>query len=219
MRDGAGSGFYERQDRASLTAGNEVAADGFDDFGRRVKSASQYAVSANNTHSESAPTIATSVKETKEQAALRRLQEKYFLLNPDLAGDAPSNSTSHTSGIAAASSKGHFGHTSSTTAHRDHLQTRQEQLRRVGNRSRSRSRSRNRLNTSSSSSSSGGHHFAYNNNNGGGKNSSAMRPGDRQQHSRDRHSRERDRIRDRPSSSHSNQHRREHSRDRRSDYR
>jgi hypothetical protein len=35
-RDGAGGGFNERQERVSL-ATVEVAEDGFDDFGRRVK--------------------------------------------------------------------------------------------------------------------------------------------------------------------------------------
>jgi hypothetical protein len=35
-RDGAGGGFNERQERVSGTT-VEVAEDGFDDFGRRVK--------------------------------------------------------------------------------------------------------------------------------------------------------------------------------------
>eukprot|EP01033_Poteriospumella_lacustris_P012065 gene12065-8620_t len=41
VRDGAGSGFFERQERASMVTGVEVDVDGFDDFGRRVKKATK----------------------------------------------------------------------------------------------------------------------------------------------------------------------------------
>ena len=36
VRDGAGGGFNERQERASAAASLVVGEDGFDDFGRRI---------------------------------------------------------------------------------------------------------------------------------------------------------------------------------------
>ena len=63
IRDGAGGGFNERQDRVSA-ASVEITEDGFDDYGRRVKGRS-------------------SDKLAKEAAALARLQQNYgFLLDP-----------------------------------------------------------------------------------------------------------------------------------------
>eukprot|EP01036_Dinobryon_divergens_P028847 gene28847-37854_t len=65
IRDGAGRGFNERQDRASAAA-VEIDEDGFDDFGRRVKKTRQ--VDEN--------------KKAKELAALNRMAEKYKHLMP-----------------------------------------------------------------------------------------------------------------------------------------
>jgi hypothetical protein len=35
-REGLGGGFLERQERAAATLGNEISADGYDDFGRKI---------------------------------------------------------------------------------------------------------------------------------------------------------------------------------------
>ena len=63
QRDGAGGGFNERQDRASA-ATVEIDEEGFDDFGRRVKK------------------LKRADRQAKEEAALKRLNEKYRHLIP-----------------------------------------------------------------------------------------------------------------------------------------
>ncbi len=63
-RDGAGGGFNERQHRASNTT-VEVDEEGFDDFGRRIKK------------------NAKADRQAKEEAALKRLQDKYKMLMPE----------------------------------------------------------------------------------------------------------------------------------------
>ena len=70
-RDGAGGGFRERQERVSTTT-VEVAEDGFDDFGRRVKKTER------------------ADRNAKAEAALKRMQEKYKHLLPheNVATDA-----------------------------------------------------------------------------------------------------------------------------------
>lgn len=71
FRDGVGGGFNERQERASATA-VEIDEEGFDDFGRRVKKERKAAD-----------------RKAKEEAALKRLQEKYRYLNPENAANMP----------------------------------------------------------------------------------------------------------------------------------
>lgn len=71
FRDGVGGGFNERQERASATA-VEIDEEGFDDFGRRVKKEQKAAD-----------------RKAKEEAALKRLQEKYQYLNPEKAANIP----------------------------------------------------------------------------------------------------------------------------------
>lgn len=77
-----GGGFNERQNRASTTV-VEVDEEGFDDFGRRIKK------------------NAKSDRQAKEEAALKRLQEKYKLLMPgssteDVSATTSSNTISST---------------------------------------------------------------------------------------------------------------------------
>lgn len=85
-RDGAGGGFNERQNRASA-ATVEIDEEGFDDFGRRVKKEK------------------SADKKAKEEAALKRLQEKYKYLLPETLSTikelpVPSNSQMLGKGIS-----------------------------------------------------------------------------------------------------------------------
>lgn len=81
-----------------MVTGVEVDVDGFDDFGRRVKKTAKGTsdVTAetptvrSSSVSGSNPSAGTAVvPETKEQAALRRLQEKYQFLMPTAADNVP----------------------------------------------------------------------------------------------------------------------------------
>lgn len=81
-----------------MVTGIEVDVDGFDDFGRRVKKTAKGTsdVTAetptvrSSSVSGSNPSAGTAVvPETKEQAALRRLQEKYQFLMPTAADNVP----------------------------------------------------------------------------------------------------------------------------------
>mmetsp|Transcript_2544 Transcript_2544/g.4455 ORF Transcript_2544/g.4455 Transcript_2544/m.4455 type:complete len:350 (+) Transcript_2544:43-1092(+) len=78
VRDGAGGGFNERQGRMSAAA-VEIDEEGFDDFGRRVKKSDR------------------ADKKAKEEAALRRMKEKYQYLNPTGSGGGYTGTGSSTS--------------------------------------------------------------------------------------------------------------------------
>lgn len=77
-----------------MTTGIEVDADGFDDFGRRVTSTHdnphQYPPAEASTISKD-PIVK---KETKEEAALRRLQAKYAVLSFPTSTSTSATSTS-----------------------------------------------------------------------------------------------------------------------------
>lgn len=90
VRDGAGGGFNERQDRAS-SATLEITEDGFDDFGRRAKGGSYD-------------------RAAKEAAALARLSTNYsFLLDPKALASAASQSASSVPSNQSGAGAGHAG--------------------------------------------------------------------------------------------------------------
>ena len=88
IRDGAGGGFNERQNRVSA-ASVEVDEDGFDDFGRRVKKEKKD-------------------RSAKEAAALARLQHNYGFLSGDTgsAGQDAFGSGTLTAGLVRAGNQG-----------------------------------------------------------------------------------------------------------------
>ena len=96
QRDGLGGGFNERQERVAA-ATVEVDEEGFDDFGRRVKKET-----------------AVDDKKAKEEAALKRLQDKYKFLMPGCmdATEALLNQRSDENGKTQKSSIGELHSTS-----------------------------------------------------------------------------------------------------------
>jgi hypothetical protein len=83
-RDGAAGGFNERQDRVSASA-IEIDEEGFDDFGRRVKKS------------------AKADKQAKEEAALKRMQDKYKHLLPN--GESSESSTKKNDNVSISHAK------------------------------------------------------------------------------------------------------------------